>query len=131
MAKTDLSKLQDFINKFPNAAEQMGKEAAKSAAVVLQRQMKEIMGSGGGPPAPAGAPPAIRKGTLRRSIQIQENPTEIKVGSGLEYARYLEYGTSKMAARPWLQRSFNLAKTRMSEAAHNAMSRYFKKFTGG
>lgn len=131
MAKTDLSKLQDFINKFPNAAEEMGKQAALQAGLVLQKQMKEVMGSNGGPPAPAGGPPAIRKGNLRRSIQVQQTDTQVKVGSNLEYARYLEYGTSKMAARPWLNRSFNLAKTRMSEAAHRAMSKYFKKFTGG
>ena len=34
---------------------------------------------------------------------------ESKVGTNIIYGAYLEFGTSKMAARPWLERSFRKA----------------------
>ena len=54
-----------------------------------------------------GQPPAAQTGTLRRSVQIDDtnakgdNPTA-RVGTNLAYGRYLEYGTKRIAPRPWL-----------------------------
>lgn len=59
-----------------------------------------------------GEPPAVRTGHLRRSWQTAfDSPTKeqsgnkykLTVGSNLNYARYLEFGTSKIKARPYVR----------------------------
>ena len=57
-----------------------------------------------------GFPPAIDTGNLITHIMFDIRNLEIEIGanagtktkSGVSYAQYLEEGTSKMAARPWL-----------------------------
>jgi len=44
----------------------------------------------------------VRTGTLQHSIMFQGSDGEYRVGSQVEYAPYVEYGTSKMAPRPFL-----------------------------
>lgn len=46
--------------------------------------------------------PNTDTGRLVSSIQVDVNPFGIFVGSTLEYAGYLEFGTSIMEERPWL-----------------------------
>ncbi|CAM4358432.1 hypothetical protein BAMA_15770 [Bacillus manliponensis] len=57
-----------------------------------------------------GEAPAVRTGDLRNSIkyELQRTQTEILggVGSDLEKAIWLENGTSKMEARPFLLKTF-------------------------
>jgi phage gpG-like protein len=51
-------------------------------------------------------------GRLASNVEsILATPANIraKVGTNIIYGAYLEFGTSKMAARPWLQRSFRQA----------------------
>ena len=43
------------------------------------------------------------------------------VGTNIVYGRYLEFGTSRMAARPWLLRSFNTAKTGVEKRLKKAI----------
>lgn len=54
-----------------------------------------------------GEPPAVDTGRLRSSIthevKIQGNEVSGLVGTNVEYAKYLELGTNKMAARPFLR----------------------------
>lgn len=49
-----------------------------------------------------GKAPNTDTGRLVSSIQVDVNPLGIFVGSTLEYAGYLEFGTSSMHERPWL-----------------------------
>jgi len=44
----------------------------------------------------------IRTGTLQRSIMFQGSEGEYQVGSQVYYAPFVEYGTSRMAPRPFL-----------------------------
>lgn len=44
-----------------------------------------------------------------RVIPATISKPQAKVGTDIIYGAYLEFGTSKMAARPWLQRSFRQA----------------------
>jgi HK97 gp10 family phage protein len=51
-----------------------------------------------------GEPPATDTGTLVRSVRWVEAPAarEWRVGTAVQYGAYLEFGTSRMEARPWL-----------------------------
>ena len=66
-------------------------------------------------PHTASAPgqfPMSDTGRLASNVEsILATPANIraKVGTNIIYGAYLEFGTSKMAARPWLQRSFRQA----------------------
>jgi HK97 gp10 family phage protein len=59
----------------------------------------------------AGNPPNSDTGNLVQNITIQKIKGGYDVGSrkGAPYGVHLEFGTSKMAARPWLTPAFYLA----------------------
>ena len=62
-----------------------------------------------------GEAPAQQLGDLRKSVTggLEKEGRNIigYVGTGLDYGPMLEYGTSKMAARPWLRISFEKSLT--------------------
>jgi HK97 gp10 family phage protein len=62
--------------------------------------------------SPAGSPPNTDTGNLVKSIQVERIKDGVSVGSreSAPYGKFLEYGTSKMAERPWLRPAFNLSK---------------------
>lgn len=48
-----------------------------------------------------GSPPAPDTGALRNSIQLEViGPTKVRVGTNVEYAGWLEFGTKRIAPRP-------------------------------
>lgn len=64
-------------------------------------------------PSAPGEPPHRRHGRLRRSIthEVQRGRVSIlRVGTNLKYAKFLELGTRKMAARPFLRPALRRAK---------------------
>jgi hypothetical protein len=74
--------------------------------ILVQRLAVSAMGKVA-PPAPAGHAPAVRTGTLRRSIAwkpgIDSLSPYVDIGSNVLYAPYVELGTSRMEARPFLR----------------------------
>lgn len=84
--------------------------------------------------APEGAFPGIRTGQLRRSI-MHTNATANNLiasagsasGKQDRYGLWLEYGTKKMAPRPWIFRSFNRAKDKAFEAMADASRAAFQR----
>lgn len=52
-------------------------------------------------PGPAGHPPGVDTGALKNSIVAEQDGDDAIVSDGVEYGVHLEYGTVKMAARPW------------------------------
>jgi HK97 gp10 family phage protein len=60
------------------------------------------------PPSKPGEPPHVQTGRLRQSIQpsparVTGTVIEGEVSTNVEYAPGLEYGTRKMAARPFMR----------------------------
>ena len=66
-----------------------------------------------------GEPPAQATGTLRQSVKgtVESEGRQIigMVGTEQKYGPMLEFGTSKMAARPWLRKSFEEAQAKVKE----------------
>ena len=65
----------------------------------LKTKPKRIYGF----PSKPGEPPHKQTGHLRRSVAWELVGLVARVGTNLRYGRWLELGTSKMAARPWLR----------------------------
>ena len=63
----------------------------------------------------AGDAPNSDTGALVRSVQVEIKPNAIYVGSKLNYAGHLEFGTSKMNARPWLFPALEKSKKEISD----------------
>ena len=51
----------------------------------------------------------VRTGNLQRSIDydVDENAQEVSLGTNVHYAAYVELGTYKMRARPYLRPAMN------------------------
>lgn len=85
--------------------EAKGLKNTTTACLFLEKEIKDSLG-GGSPSAP-GEPPGIVSGTLRRSIshEVEKTATGVsgRVGTNVKYALPLEFGTSRMAARPFLR----------------------------
>jgi HK97 gp10 family phage protein len=55
-------------------------------------------------PSKPGEPPNNDTGHLKANIEVvQVEPLKVEVSSNAEYSRALEFGTSKMSARPFMQ----------------------------
>ena len=59
----------------------------------------------GANPSKPGEPPRVQTGRLRGSIAWEVRPTfEARVGTNVKYGLWLQTGTKRMAARPYLDR---------------------------
>lgn len=74
-------------------------------AIAVERAAKRI--ATGAPPSAPGEGPGVRTGRLRNSITYRLGVDAISpyadIGSAVLYAPFLELGTSRMAARPFLR----------------------------
>ena len=68
--------------------------------------------------------PMTDTGRLVASIKIeQEGPLVAYVGTAVDYGAHLEFGTSQMAARPWLMPSFEKATVDMRRVVEEMASK--------
>ena len=71
--------------------------------------------------SPPGSPPNTDTGKLVKDIQVRTlNAKTITIGTSAEgapHGKLLEYGTSKMEKRPWLDPAWNLSKDIIGEKA--------------
>lgn len=74
-----------------------------------------------------GEPPRFRTGNLFRSISAERSDQGatpvVLVGSNLPYSLYLEKGTRKMEARPYIESTFKLHKDEIIAAIVGTMSK--------
>lgn len=86
--------------------------AIRKMAFDGERYVKQSFGTS---PSSAGSPPGVDTGALRSSIRTEKLASfSYQIVTGVDYAVFLEFGTSKMAARPfmgplaaWLQKNVN------------------------
>lgn len=84
-------------------------EQLKTAALGVRNKLKDILPSGAGEPSTPGSQPYSQTGNLKKNIKSKVLPpllgkpitAVVYMGSDGFYGRMLEFGTSKMAARPW------------------------------
>lgn len=98
--------LQVKLNKSARVGTPGSEAARKRAAKKAGRRAARYLWQ----PSAPGSPPHKRTGTLQKSVSFEtswmnlgEAVFLVRVGSNVPYARFLEYGTRKMAARPWLR----------------------------
>ena len=97
----------------PSRAFRAANELRNASLIVLRgqgggRTYKKPTGGTYTASAP-GSPPAVRTGTLRNSWRPTPNGNNPAIETGTPYTGYLEYGTSKMAARPFEQKIIEAA----------------------
>ena len=89
---------QEFIkalrDQLPPALEAIGLAAEANAKQEITNAVYD---------APESKSGYIRTGNLRNSISHAADDTTAYVGTNVEYAPYVEMGTSKMVARPYIQ----------------------------
>ena len=101
----------------------MGKAITK-ACLLVERSAKENMSPDS--PSEPGQPPAVVTGRLRASITHRlegggnEAETTGYVGTNVEYAKWLEFGTSKMEPRPFLTPALELHRGEIRTLIDNA-----------
>jgi HK97 gp10 family phage protein len=64
-----------------------------------------------------GDPPAPDTGTLRNSIAHEVVSSQrVRVGTNVEYAPFLEFGTARMAPRPFMRPALAMSRQQMADA---------------
>jgi HK97 gp10 family phage protein len=78
-------------------------------------------------PSAPGEPPNEDTGVLRTNIETtQPAPLHVEVSSNAPYAVALEYGTSKMAARPYMQPATDRKRQAVVDLVQGAVSKAIK-----
>jgi HK97 gp10 family phage protein len=63
-----------------------------------------------------GEAPASDTGNLVSNIMVEDNKDSVEVQSKAEYSKFLEYGTSKMEARPYMFPAYEKSKDKIIQA---------------
>ena len=78
-----------------------------------------------------GMPPAVDTGRLRASIygKVKMLGSEVvgAIGTNVEYAPHLEFGTARMAPRPFLRRAIEKKKKEILRLLEKAVTRVVKR----
>jgi HK97 gp10 family phage protein len=117
---------------FQTAVRLSGTRGLVEAALILERKIKQKLsqpGTGRIYPrgkkvhqaSAPGEPPAVDTGRLRSSIghdetQILGETISVRVGTNVDYATPLEYGSYKVKPRPFMRPALEEAKPEMSDA---------------
>lgn len=91
------------FNHIPQARAKIEENASKLVRAVgfeVERYIKQSFGTS---PSAAGEPPGVDTGALRSSIHNEVvDPLTVLVADAVDYGVHLEFGTTKMGARPFM-----------------------------
>jgi len=74
------------------------------------------------------AKPIWKTGNLARSIHVEPvSKNEVRIGTNVEYGVYQEYGTKKMAARPYLRPAYDENREKIFEKIKTILAFIAKK----
>ncbi|MBQ7257775.1 MAG: hypothetical protein IJS60_08795 [Abditibacteriota bacterium] len=101
-------KANDIILKIKAVPEKVAKELKVTIVDTLtgERHGRWYKGATNRSSAP-GEPPAVQTDNLRSSFVMEKDGNSYIIGTAVEYAKYLEFGTKKMAPRPYVKPSIN------------------------
>lgn len=131
----DFSKLAAKLDSITKAAEEGARPAAQAGAEVFYQEVKQRV--------PMSAKPhksgkkTYDPGTLRRAVYQAFADRESGDGRAMYrvswnkthafYGRFVEFGTSKMAAKPFLRPAFDAAQAKAVKAVQDRMNEEVKK----
>lgn len=122
-----MAKIISHVNRYIGRLEKEAQGALQEVAIRLQREFsRRVSRNASPPPSAPGESPHKRTGTLGRSMQVDLSRIKnlvVRVGSHLKYSRYLEFGTSKMRARPWLRPAVHQNRRRLSRIMAKRLKR--------
>lgn len=94
--KLNKVKLDNLIRALPGKAV----DAVESIALEGEAYVKQSFGSGVSSP---GDPPGVDTGALRASIHVEKRSKFARaIVTGVDYDAHLEFGTTRMGARPYM-----------------------------
>lgn len=97
-----------------------GDEIRAEASTLITRNA--VSGKNHVPSLP-GQPPNEDTGHLRGNIEVEQTaPLRVQVSSNAEYSAALEYGTSKMAARPFMRPAVRNKRARITQLVGQAVN---------
>jgi len=94
----NMNKLLELEREAPGRADEAVGKVAKLCTDIIGLSWSDQQ------PSPPGGPPGVDTSALKNSVVYEpgNEPLTWIVHDGVEYGVHLEYGTEKMAARPWL-----------------------------
>lgn len=128
-AKAHIARLNRLAG--PEAERQIGRALfAGGEAIQVEAQLSITRGSVSGKnhvPSKPGEPPNQDTGVLASNIEtVQISPLLVEVSSNAPYSAPLEFGTSKMAARPFMRPARDKMRAEVAELVRRAVAKIAK-----
>jgi hypothetical protein len=104
-----IPELMDMMEKKQRAMIKILPIAVRNATLYLHAQIKESIGRG------VNAPVAVDTGRFLNSVDFRTEENNGIVFNDLEYAKFIEYGTSRMGSRPHFRNTAFVEQNNMKE----------------
>lgn len=133
----DFSKLTAKLDSITQSAEKATRPAAQAGAQVFYDEVKQRVPVSAKPHSTKGKKQTFTPGTLRKAIYQAFADKESGDGRAMYrvswnkthafYGRFVEFGTSKMAAKPFLRPAYDAARAKALKAVQERMAAEVKK----
>jgi HK97 gp10 family phage protein len=135
----DFSKLAAKLDSITKAAEESVRPAAQAGAQVFYDEVRQRVPVSAKPHSTKGKKQTFNPGTLRSAVYQAFANKESGDGKAMYriswnkthafYGRFVEFGTSKMAAKPFLRPAYDAARAKALKAVQERMAAEVNKAT--